>query len=188
MNPMDLVSVVVAFLVLFGLLATVAWAAYRRHWRTVKICGGFLFFLLLMIGGSAMELAEHRARLERTPPDYRTRMTIDVTALQIQDYMREHRIAPPSLSALPQITSPPTDAWGRELLYSVDKEGVVTLGSYGRDGKPRGKGLDRDIIYRFRTRTDDGLLNVDEWRIHWIGRAPLDGEPVRSKEGEATVK
>jgi hypothetical protein len=61
-------------------------------------------------------------------PAYQTKVEIDRTARRIQRYMRQHQTPPPNLSALPDNTGPPIDAWDREFFYSVDKDGVVTLG------------------------------------------------------------
>lgn len=75
---------------------------------------------------------------------------------------------------------PTIDAWGRELTYSVDKDGVVTLGAYGTDGK----GLNPYLTFRFRTRHADGSLIVGDGPIDWIGRAPTGAHPPSPRESD----
>jgi hypothetical protein len=56
------------------------------------------------------------------------------------------------------------DGWGREILCSYDKDDVVTLTSFGRDGKKGGVGEDADIVGIFRARTTDGRWdNGNDW-------------------------
>ena len=48
---------------------------------------------------------------------------------------------PSTLQDLPpsdELVRPPTDAWGRPLIYSVDESGTIFLKSLGADGKPGG--------------------------------------------------
>ena len=165
-------------LLLATLVTVVAWAAYERYW-SVAVALTIWWAL-----GTAIALIDIAAMRESQRQGVsQTKGTIETTALQIRSYMRKHRSPPPSLSALPNLESPPKDAWGRKLVYFVDKDGIVTLGSYGADGKPGGKGLDQDLIYRFRTRRPDGSLNVDDNEIHWIGpgpKCPLESDEPRS--------
>lgn len=88
--------------------------------------------------------------------------------------MKKHRQAPPNLAVLPEWEGFNTtcDGWGHDIQYSVDKEGIVTLTSFGADGKPGGTGQDADIVMRYRTRNADGTLNVDD--KDWIGSARIE--------------
>ncbi len=103
--------------------------------------------------------------IETVPPDDMTVTAIGETMMRIQMHMKSQRDYPRDLSELPKLdghTNQVTDGWGRTLLYSVDEMGVISLTSFGRDGKPGGDGLDQDIVHRQRTRDDDGKLNIDE--------------------------
>jgi hypothetical protein len=96
------------------------------------------------------------------------------TLVRIQTYMKEHRLPPPNLSVVPVEDGPlgkPVDGWGREFLYSVDCDGVITLSSLGADGEPGGDNHDADIVMRYRTRNADGSLNVDD--DDWINSAEI---------------
>ncbi|MEM7315733.1 MAG: hypothetical protein AAF497_21555 [Planctomycetota bacterium] len=57
------------------------------------------------------------------------------------------------------------DLWGRELIYLINDDGIITLGSYGRDGKIGGVDDDTDIIRRYRSRDDSGkfIAGDDLW-------------------------
>jgi len=48
------------------------------------------------------------------------------------------------------------DAWGHSLHYEVTADGVMTLMSLGRDGKPGGTGDDSDIVLTYLSRRKDG--------------------------------
>ena len=67
--------------------------------------------------------------------------------MRIQEYMKKHRQAPPNLAVLPEWEgfNRTRDGWGHDIQYAVDKEGIVTLTSFGADGKPGGTGRDADI-------------------------------------------
>jgi len=57
------------------------------------------------------------------------------------------------------------DLWGRELIYRVDDDGIITLGSYGRDGKIGGVNSDADIIRSYRSLDESGnfIAGDDLW-------------------------
>jgi hypothetical protein len=130
-----------------------------------------LALLLPASGLSVFQSAVFHVR-STIPPRAATMNTIMVTAERIQEYMKSHRQAPPSLSDLPVDSDAPNtvvDGWGHDLQYSVDREGIITLTSFGADGKPGGEGRDADIVVRYRTRNADGTLNVDD--ESWLGNA-----------------
>ena len=107
-----------------------------------------------------------------------TETAVTDTQVRIHRYMKEHRTAPPNLSVLPKrkgYMNRITDGWGRELHYSVDKKGVITLSSLGADGKPGGDGPNRDIVHRYETRNPDGSLNIDD--KDWITREIRQPDP-----------
>ena len=97
------------------------------------------------------------------------------TLVRINMYMKEHHgEPPPSLAVLPVrkgYLNRTTDGWDRELQYSVDAAGVITLMSPGADGQPGGAGLNADIVRRYRTRNPDGSSCVDD--ENWITNAEI---------------
>jgi hypothetical protein len=110
-------------------------------------------------------------------PQIQTRQNMYSTLARIQEYMQVHRHAPPSLSAIPiekdlEVTT--KDAWNRPIQYSVDRDAVITLASFGADGKPGGHGENADIVMRYRTRNADGSLNVDD--KDWFHDAKIESE------------
>jgi general secretion pathway protein G len=40
------------------------------------------------------------------------------------------------------------DGWGKAFGYSASAEQVVSIMSFGRDGKPQGEGLDADLVHK----------------------------------------
>jgi hypothetical protein len=103
------------------------------------------------------------------PPDALTDTAMTVTQVRIHRYMLAHRDYPPNLHVLPRregYSNEVVDGWGRTLIYAVDDNGIISLTSLGRDGKVGGSGEDVDVIKRFRTRREDGSLNVDD--EYWI--------------------
>jgi hypothetical protein len=98
------------------------------------------------------------------PPESQTYSAITGTADRIHLYMQRHHDVPTSLNVLKRegYLTRTTDGWGRELLYSVDENGVITLTSLGADGKPGGKGPDKDVVRRYRTRNSNGSLNTGD--------------------------
>ena len=108
--------------------------------------------------------------VDRIPPGDMTNSSMVETQVRMQMYMKEHGETPPNLAALPTrkgYVNSTTDGWGRELQYTVDQEGVITLTSLGADGKPGGGGLNKDIVQRYRTRNPDGssCINDEYWIV-----------------------
>ena len=69
------------------------------------------------------------------------------------------------LNERPGYANRTTDLWGRELIYQVDINGIITLGSYGQDGKLGGSGEDADILRRYRSKDESGrfIAGDDLW-------------------------
>lgn len=93
---------------------------------------------------------------------------------RVQLYAKANRVAPPSLDALPKrkgYANQITDGWHRPLHYRLASDGVITLTSLGKDGKPGGTGEDADISVSYRSRRPDGSL----WAASdsWIGEAQV---------------
>ena len=107
--------------------------------------------------------------VETIPPHSATISAMIETQVRIHMYMTANRDYPRDLSVLPVrngYANRATDGWERPLIYKVDDEGVISLTSLGRDGKVGGEGDDADIVRRYRTRNDDGSLNIDD--EYWI--------------------
>lgn len=116
----------------------------------------------------------------KIPPEGETLTAISETAVRIHLYMIAKRVPPPNLAVLPVrkgYANSTKDGWGRELQYSVDAAGVITLMSYGPRGKD-GPPAER-ITSSYRTRNADGSLNID--RKHWIVTAEVPREEQRTK-------
>lgn len=94
-----------------------------------------------------------------------TDTAITETRVRIDMYMTANGKHPKDLSVLPirqGYVNRTTDGWGRNLIYDVDNEGIISLISLGRDGKPGGEGDDADIGRYYRTRNKDGSLSIDD--------------------------
>jgi hypothetical protein len=119
--------------------------------------------------------------VDRIPPEAATVSAIVETAVRIHLYMVANRVPPPDLSVLPVrkgYSNQTTDGWGRDLQYSVDAAGVITLMSYGpggKDGAPAAR-----TTRRYRTRNADGSSNID--RNDWIVTAevPPGADPANT--------
>jgi len=108
------------------------------------------------------------------PPQAVTDDAMEETFWRIHLYMERHRKVPPSLAVLPKregYANSIIDAWGRELCYTIDDQGVIALSSLGADGKPGGMGLNADVVRRYRTQKPDGSLNIDD--PYWIVNAEI---------------
>jgi hypothetical protein len=159
---------IINFLVIGPLWAMAAILRFRGKMRVVMTV---LMWVLLASLLSCFQSAITHARFTLSP-QFVTSQVIRANAVQIQEYMKKHRQPPPGLNVLPERAGLITDAWGHDIQYSVDEKGVITIASFGADGKPGGEGRDADITERYRTRNADGTLNVDDEA--WIGTARTD--------------
>ncbi len=97
--------------------------------------------------------------VEWVPPVSSTHGTLWVLRQRIALYVAEHDELPADLSRLPRIPkkgNETVDGWGREIIYSHDESGMVTLCSYGADGKEGGQNEDEDMIGTFNPFQDEG--------------------------------
>jgi len=97
-------------------------------------------------------------------PEEMTHTAIMESFVRIDLYAKQRGQLPPTLAELPQragYANLRTDGWGRPLQYHLDRDGVITLISLGRDGKPGGTGADADISESYYSRRKDGTL--------WVG-------------------
>lgn len=105
-----------------------------------------------------------------TPHD-RTFGAMLVTFERIGRYAKHHGHLPGSLAELPEPErgeSREIDAWGRALHYEVDKNGIVSLTSFGRDGTPGGILWNADFTMSYYSKRPDGSLwaGEDAWIIY----------------------
>jgi hypothetical protein len=99
-----------------------------------------------------------------SPPES-TQTAITETYARLNLFLTANQALPPDLAMLPQragFANQIVDGWGRQLHYSSDDDGTVSLASLGRDGAPGGVGDDADIVRRFRTRNGDGTFGLSE--------------------------
>ena len=113
------------------------------------------------------------------PPKAMTISAIGETFFRIGLYAQQSNDIPLSLSVLPRrvgYANQTVDAWRRPLKYEVTPDGVITLSSLGRDGKPSGEGDDEDIAKSYHARRPDGTL----WATSemWIVEAKIRKEEV----------
>ena len=106
--------------------------------------------------------------MERIPPVSQTYGAIHMCKRRIQLYAMEHNALPSSLSEIEEINGYDNsikDAWGHPIIYNVDKDGLVTLTSLGRDNKPSGIGDNRDMVGIYPSRRPDGKWSDEmvEW-------------------------
>ena len=99
--------------------------------------------------------------VDAIPPRAETITAIGETFARIGLYAKQNNSIPPSLAVLPKRTGyakQTTDAWKRPLRYEVASDGVITLASLGKDGRPGGDGDDADITRAYFGRRPDGSL------------------------------
>lgn len=113
--------------------------------------------------------------VDRATPVDMTRTAMTETFIRICLYAETNKALPPSLDALPKrdgYANRTTDGWKRPLQYRVDKNGVITLRSFGADGKPGGAGDDADLSQSYRSKRPDGSLWVGS--PMWIVEAEVE--------------
>ena len=148
---------------------------------------------LLMVSCSLV-LAASCSLVTTIPPRNMTVGAMTETQVRIHMYMTANRTYPADLSVLPTrdgYANRTTDGWGRPLIFSIDDRGIISLASLGRDGKVGGEGDDADIIRRYRTKNEDGALNIDDdfWIVHSEIRDDGGGvgaELEQSEKGDIT--
>lgn len=105
----------------------------------------------------------------RIPPHELTTTRMFFIQRRIFDYIREHGATPQNLEQLSKIDgydNSTEDGWRRPILYSVDSNSVVTLKSFGADGRPGGDGKSKDIVQSFFTKDANGKWLSDDERAH----------------------
>ena len=136
----------------------------RRDHRLGRLV--FITFALTLGASSCLHII--------TPVEMtRTAMTEGVFRIEL--YFRQNGSLPPSLQVLPMregYMNRIVDGWNRPLLYNVDKAGIITLKSFGRDGKPGGDDEDADIWKSYYSRRADGSLWIGADEL-WIAKAEV---------------
>jgi hypothetical protein len=123
------------------------------------------------------------------PPRDMTITAVVETFVRINLYAQTNRSIPLSLDVLPKregYANRTVDGWGQPLLYTVGADGVITLTSFGADGKPGGEGLDADISESYRCRRADGSLWVGS--SMWIVEAKLNPQPDGPANGSQPIR
>jgi hypothetical protein len=93
-----------------------------------------------------------------------THTAITETFVRMNLYAQQHHSIPTSLDVLPKRTgyaNRTTDGWNRPFLFETSADGILTLKSFGKEGKPAGKGEEADISTSYQAMHEDGTL--------WIG-------------------
>ena len=110
--------------------------------------------------------------LDVITPVQMTHTAITETFVRMNLYAQQNHAIPTSLAILPKrkgYANRTTDGWNRPLLLETDNEGVLTLRSYGKDGKPGGTGDDEDISTSYQAKHKEGTLWIGDAK--WIVRA-----------------
>lgn len=104
------------------------------------------------------------------PARTRTVNTLLSIGVRMNIYIQTHGAMPSSFALLPNregYGNDIMDSWGHPIQFAYDeKKRNVCLTSYGRDGKPGGKGTDADIVVTVPL-NDDGTLRMVEFKIHY---------------------
>jgi hypothetical protein len=112
----------------------------RWRWRAAGIVGSILALNWYLVAATDVIRPRERTEAAMAALEQRVRLAA-ASKLEIPD----------NLNDLPLVAgkvSDANDAWGRPLV--LDRTGdVVTLISYGKDGRPGGTGLSADLLHRF---------------------------------------
>lgn len=115
-------------------------------------------FLILLCGACCMHTI--------TPVE-ETQGAIIETFVRISIYAKTNKAIGVSLDVLPKrdgYANQTIDGWKRPLHYRMTEDGIITLTSFGADGKLGGNGKNADISKSYRSKRPDGSL--------WVG-APM---------------
>ena len=137
---------------------------HRFQYSIRNLLGIVAIFALVVLAGRAF------VRSFSIPQEAITLTAIGETHFRIHIFATQNNRLPTTLSQLaprPGYANRVEDAWGQRLIYDVDEEGVISLGSFGRDGQRGGDGEDSDIIRRFRSFDESGafIAGDDLWVV-----------------------
>lgn len=100
------------------------------------------------------------------PPEIDAYNTVLFCAEGIKIYFEKNRILPESLSEVygkNGLSISTYDNWGNPILYHKNDDGLVTLISYGADGKAGGTKSGSDIIMSFYPKDADSFYKMYRW-------------------------
>jgi Type II secretion system (T2SS), protein G len=123
--------------------------------KPFKIVAGGLgsFLLVALVATATFFIVDRPSRRALTA----SRMI--TISYRIFGFARRNDRLPATLSELPPregYDNKTNDDWGRDLDYSFDEAGAVTLGSLGADHQPGGDGDNRDLTGVFASRDEKG--------------------------------
>ena len=98
-------------------------------------------------------------------PTEMTHTAMTETFVRVQMYAKEHSKIPYSFDVLPirnGYINKTTDGWGRVFILEIKDDKIMTITSYGKDGKPGGHEENSDISRSHWLRNPDGSL--------WVGK------------------
>jgi len=115
-----------------------------------------------------------------------TQTAMGETFARITLYCETNKSIPRSLDILPRrvgYANKTTDGWNRPLQYDLSQDGIITLRSYGADGKPGGDGENADISLSYHSKRPDGSLWVGSpmWIVEGEIHPQQDGAANRSQ-------
>src|SRR6185436_15963047 len=114
---------------------------------------------IILALGLVLALAVAFCFVHRITPSEMTRTAIVETFVRFNLYGETNNTLPTSLAVLPKregYINRTTHGWNRPLQYTVTDDGVITLKSFGADGKPGGAGKNADIAQSYRSKKPDG--------------------------------
>ena len=130
---------------------------------------------LVVVGLAAMAASVFFADV--IPPRSMTNLHMLSIRQSILAFRATRHCLPTSLDGLPpegDRPCPTTDGWGRPITLRIDPGGLMSLVSFGRDGRPGGVGNDADPIATFDPRQPAGA----DWIRDPFGRPPTS-KPYR---------
>jgi hypothetical protein len=118
-----------------------------------------------------------------------TKTAMGETFARITIYAETNKSVPQSLDILPRragYANKTTDGWNRPLQYDLSKDGIITLRSFGADGKPGGEGENEDISLSYHSKRPDGSLWVGS--PMWIVEAEIHPQQDGTANGNHLIR
>jgi hypothetical protein len=118
-----------------------------------------------------------------------TRASIGETFYRVYLYGKANHKIPYSFNVLPirdGYGNCTTDGWNRGLILEIKDDKVMTLTSYGKDGKLGGEGEDSDISESHWLRREDGSLWVGDEM--WVVESEIKEENDSNQKLPPAVK
>ncbi|QDU95051.1 type II secretion system protein GspG [Lignipirellula cremea] len=103
---------------------------------------------VVLLGASCQSLS----LVDRIPHTATTQTRLQGTQHRLHQYWQQHGRVPLSPEDLPDEAGRDgslVDGWGRPFYWNSDGISQVTVGSYGRDGKPGGENEDADSLIEY---------------------------------------